>query len=1091
MTDESTALARLAHLNAVLRGIRSVNKLLARERDPDELLRQAAEQLVEARGFLAVAMVRTEGDVVTRSFVAGRAEERAALGRALASDMLPECLLLATRDGEQVTRPHPIRECRGCPVNPGCAAHRDSFAAPIEHERRRFGAVLVVLPEGAASLPDELDLLGELCSDLAMGLRNIELSAALGESEQRFRRALETIPDVILIYDRELRIRYINAATQRLTGRTSAEYIGRRDEEMWPAEVCGIWLPALRRALATGEVQRLEAEIDLPPGRRALELTWLPLLDDRGEVREIVGVAHDATDHHAERALQDQFAHVAASAPGLVCTYRLRPDGTVCMPFSTPAILDVFGITQEEAARDLSSWAARIDPDELARVNDHVAECARTLSRWHEVYRYHHPDKGLRWIEGWSSPIRQPDGSIDWHGFVMDVTERKQAEEAARAGMDRYRSLFDNMLSGCVHGRVIFEDGVATDWEYLAVNSAYERMTGLHGVVGKRAAEVVVGIHEANPEFRRVLGQVVRTGEPARHESYIAPLDRWFSVGVYRPVEGEFVAVLDDVTERRKAEHRLRESEARFRALFEEAGVGVAQIDARDGRFVLINDKYCEIVGRTREEMLADDWPSITHPDDVAADRDNVAGLVAGAITSFSREKRYLRKDGAIVWVALTVSRMWSDGELPNFNVAVVEDITPRKRAEAALLEAQAELRAFTADLERRVAERTAELDRAARAKDEFLASMSHELRTPLNGILGLTEALGEGVYGPFSERQTGALGRIGESGRHLLDLINDILDVAKVEAGKIELELRPVSLPEVCRASLRLVQEPALRKQIALQVNIDPGLPALVADERRLKQVLVNLLTNAVKFTPDGGAVGVDVARSAGEDTLSIAVWDTGVGIAPEDLSRLFRPFVQLDSRLSRQHAGTGLGLALVRRLVLLHGGEVHVESEVGRGSRFTVALPIRPRPEVPSADARAMSRPPTPPRGTAVGRTVLIADDDETNRALLRDLLEHHGYVVREARDGREAVAEALALRPDVVLMDVQMPHLDGLAAMRALRASAATARTPMIALTALAMPGDEARCREAGADEYLAKPIALQRLLKLIERLAARGR
>lgn len=212
MTDESTALARLAHLNAVLRGIRSVNKLLARERDPDELLRQAAEQLVEARGFLAVAIVRTEGDVVTRSFLAGRAEERAALGRALASGALPECLLLATHDGQHVARPHPVRECRGCPVNHECASHRDSFAAPIEHERRRFGAVLVVLPEGAASLSDELDLLGELCSDLAMGLRNIALGAALRESEQRFRRALETIPDVIVIYDRDLRIRYINAA---------------------------------------------------------------------------------------------------------------------------------------------------------------------------------------------------------------------------------------------------------------------------------------------------------------------------------------------------------------------------------------------------------------------------------------------------------------------------------------------------------------------------------------------------------------------------------------------------------------------------------------------------------------------------------------------------------------------------------------------------------------------------------------------------------------------------------------------------------------------------------------------------------------
>jgi signal transduction histidine kinase len=247
--------------------------------------------------------------------------------------------------------------------------------------------------------------------------------------------------------------------------------------------------------------------------------------------------------------------------------------------------------------------------------------------------------------------------------------------------------------------------------------------------------------------------------------------------------------------------------------------------------------------------------------------------------------------------------------------------------------------------LEARVAERTAELARAARAKDEFLAGMSHELRTPLNGILGLTEVFAEGIYGDVSDRQRAALDRITESGRHLLALINDILDVAKVEAGKIDLSLAPVEVGELCRAAVRLVQDQAHRKRITVAIALRGRPRQLVADERRLKQVLVNLLTNAVKFTPDGGHVALEAEQDEARDALVLAVRDDGVGIAEGDLPRLFQPFVQLDSRLSRQHAGTGLGLALVRRLVDLHGGEVTVESEIGRGSRFTVALPYRGR--------------------------------------------------------------------------------------------------------------------------------------------------
>jgi PAS domain S-box-containing protein len=544
-----------------------------------------------------------------------------------------------------------------------------------------------------------------------------------------------------------------------------------------------------------------------------------------------------------------------------------------------------------------------------------------------------------------------------------------------------------------------------------------------------------------------------------------------------------------DISDRRRAELALRESEDRFRAMFEHAGVGVAQIDARTGRFMLINQLLCDLLGYSAEELRGLAWPEVTHPDDRPVDLDNARSLLAGEVRAFSREKRYLRKDGAVVWVHLTVARLWGDGEEPRFHVAVMDDITARKAAEVALLDTQSELRALTAGLERRVAERTAELARAAHAKDDFLASMSHELRTPLTGILGLSEALAEGVYGPIDGRQADALGRIDESGRHLLALINDILDIAKVQAGKLELERHPVSLTDLCRASLRLVQEPARRKGIGTSVTIAPGLPPLVADERRLKQVLVNLLTNAVKFTPDGGSVGVEVDRSAAGDGVRLAVWDTGIGIAPEDQARLFQPFVQLDSRLSRQHVGTGLGLALVQGLVGLHGGEVHLESEVGRGARFTVTLPGVPRPS-PAEEEPTASGPPTPAPGVAAGHTVLVADDDDTNIMLLRDVLEHAGYEVHEARDGHEAVAQALALRPGVILMDMQMPHLDGLAAIQVIRANPEIAATPIVALTALAMPGDEARCRAAGADDYLSKPVTLPLLLATVGRIVGAG-
>jgi len=414
------------------------------------------------------------------------------------------------------------------------------------------------------------------------------------------------------------------------------------------------------------------------------------------------------------------------------------------------------------------------------------------------------------------------------------------------------------------------------------------------------------------------------------------------------------------------------------------------------------------------------------------------------------------------------------------------EEVLARVRTHLSLRGLQERLEAQNAQLQ----EQAEALARATRRKDEFLASMSHELRTPLNAILGISEVLCEGIYGPMNERQSQAVRAIEESGRHLLDLIDDILDVSKIGAGEMALEIGSVVVEEVCLDSLQFIRPMSLKKNLRISFSLDDTVTTLQADERRLKQILVNLLTNAVKFTPEGGAVGLEVVGDAEKGAVHFRVWDTGIGIAKEDIARLGQPFVQLDSSLSREHTGSGLGLSLVQRLAELHGGSLSIESKVGEGSRFTVSLPWQeaegPEAQAPDVPAGA------PVPAMADGRPlILLAEDDRANVETVLNYLEAKGYRVVVAGDGSEAVDLAREQDPDLIVMDIQMPGTDGLEAIRRIRADVdpatghrmGLADTPIIALTALAMPGDEERCLAAGADGYISKPVSLKVLVKAI--------
>jgi CheY-like chemotaxis protein/nitrogen-specific signal transduction histidine kinase len=386
-----------------------------------------------------------------------------------------------------------------------------------------------------------------------------------------------------------------------------------------------------------------------------------------------------------------------------------------------------------------------------------------------------------------------------------------------------------------------------------------------------------------------------------------------------------------------------------------------------------------------------------------------------------------------------------------------------------------------TADLSRA----NSNLARALRVKDEFLANMSHELRTPLNAILGLSESLGEQIAGPLNEKQQKYIATIGESGHHLLSLINDILDLAKIDAGQITLDINKVDIHSVCQASLRMIKQLAQKKNQEVSLEIDEGLGLMWADERRLKQMIVNLLGNAVKFTPENGQLGLEVHGDEEANKISFTVWDKGIGIKEEDLARLFQPFVQLDSGLARESTGTGLGLALVAQMARLHGGSITTVSEPEGGSRFTIVLPWEP---AIAMDAAARMKITGKFRAIKLDEKnkpiILLVEDTKEVTMMIRDYLELTGYKVVTAQDGVDAIVQAKLVRPDLILMDVQMPRMDGLEATRKLRSEPDFRYTPIIALTALAMPSDREHCLEAGMDEYISKPVNLKALVKIIQ-------
>ena len=651
-------------------------------------------------------------------------------------------------------------------------------------------------------------------------------------------------------------------------------------------------------------------------------------------------------------------------------------------------------------------------------------------------------------------------------GVIMDITELTRAQWELGEATAHLRSTLDNMDQGLIK--------VAPDGTIELSNRRFAELLDLPATMFDGPA----------PTFEDVVRHLAAQGDDVPSSHHAGSQNGSRSAGTAereRPngqileirtmplPGGGMVRTYADITSRRRAEDAVRSSEAKYRMLADSTSDVITQLDL-DFRRIYVSPASRTVFGYAPEEMLGSRPTRFIHPDDAVAVRAFAESMVAGAFPEdrATTTYRFRHKNGTWIWIeaGLNLVREPTTGA-PVSVICSLRDVSERQRVARHLERAKAAA------------------ETAARVKAEFLANMSHELRTPLTGILGIHDLLYNDLT--LGRQQRRYLGLARDAGRSLLSIVNDVLDFTKMEAGQFSLEAVPFELAALIQSCGDLVQGDARRKSLRIEISKPAEPLQLMGDPTRLRQILLNLLTNAIKFT-ERGSVAIATSYDPTSTTLRVAVSDTGIGLPGETLPLLFERFSQADASITRRYGGTGLGLAICKRLVELMGGTIGVDSNLGSGSIFWFEVPLR---EVSSEDRQPGA---ARPAAAAPRRRVLLAEDNDINQDIISAMLEQRGHAVTVVADGAAAVAAVRAgPRFAVILMDLQMPVMDGLSATRAIRTEEIQAGgkpTPIVGLTANAMAEDVVRCREAGMDAHVAKPIEWSDLFGTIERLTEAG-
>ena len=676
---------------------------------------------------------------------------------------------------------------------------------------------------------------------------------------------------------------------------------------------------------------------------------------------------------------------------------------------------------------------------------------------------------GVLWVAGVET--RPHDAKLgarlcDLAAFVADEWTRvhaKRGREAARQESDTAQRMVSSIIESAPISLVMTDRAL----NVVSVSPRWIEARQLEGqaVVGRPLMDLVPDARQWIPIYERVLaGEAVKANrvELRRPDGVVVWLQA--ELTTWRDAAGEIGGLFItsyDVTEMVEALERTERSEERLKLAMEIAEIHVWELDYRRAELIKVGAEDTFFTEpKTYAELARNIWSTLDPRDveNVKAEWDR--HLTEG--TPYHPEYRVIRADDKEVWVHGAVRYLTDENDKPLRMIGAIQNITERKKSEGALVKAKEEAEAAT------------------RAKSAFLATMSHEIRTPLNGVLGMAQAM---AMGELTDQQRERLDVVQQSGEALLSILNDVLDLSKIEAGKLELEDAEFDIGELARGAHATFEATAQAKGLSFELTVEKRARGVYrGDPVRVRQILYNLVSNALKFT-DNGKVKVTVGRAA--KALVLTVQDTGIGIAPEQISSLFQKFEQADASTTRRFGGTGLGLSICRDLAEMMGGSVSVESAPGEGATFRAELPIVRVSTQPMAPLPVAAAPAAPMEGRAI--RVLAAEDNGMNQLVLKTLLNQVGVDPVMVPDGRAAVLAWEREPWDLILMDVQMPIMDGPTATGVIRArekAEGRARTPIVALTANAMAHQVIEYKSAGMDDFVAKPIEASRLYTVIQ-------
>ncbi|HZF16476.1 MAG TPA: PAS domain-containing protein [Steroidobacteraceae bacterium] len=770
----------------------------------------------------------------------------------------------------------------------------------------------------------------------------------------------------------------------------------------------------------------------------------------------------------AEDALRDskEFLQMAQSAGG-IGIFEL--DLQTALMRGSDVLFQLLGMPSGNGLITQEQWLAAVHPEDLEPLISQFAQAVNNGGQFHIEYRALRPDGSVLWTSATGRVLLDGFGAARRvMGTVADIHRRKLVEEDLRRTA---RSLSIAQKAG----------GIATFDVNLITGDAVQS-DNMREILGIRPEDPLpkraLWLELAHPEDRKQVEHPLRVpgsdGASYQREYRIIRSDgsvRWLSErGVAtHTVSGQAARIagaIIDVTERKSSEAAMLELEARLERAVHGTSDALWEWET-DTHDMWIAPRFRDLLGYDATDplpMTAWDFGTYVHDEDAQKVIDSARRHLDEG-TAHDVEARLRRKDGGYEWVRIRgVAEAFQEGQRRRMSGSI-QLITEKKRTELALIEA------------------TNAAASANRAKSEFLANMSHEIRTPMNGVIGMTQLLADTR---LTTTQHEYVEVIRTSGKTLLALINDILDVSKIEAGRMELETRDIDLRTTVAEAVATLGVQAAAKGLALRANVGPDVPSAVSgDSVRLRQVLFNLIGNAIKFTSTG-AITLDVRLESADDVRALArfsVSDTGIGIPPDRLDRLFKSFSQVDSSTTRHYGGTGLGLSIVKQLADLMGGQVGVDSEVGKGSVFWFTAQFElasDSHQIRNTTGSFEARPPIRGRLNVAGSHLLLVEDNAVNQKVAQRYLEKLGITCDLARNGLEAIDAWQKGSYDLILMDCQMPVMDGFEATRGIRKLERHGkRVPIVALTANALASDRNNCLAAGMDEHLAKPLEFERL------------